>query len=105
VLEARKDLEKLGVAALGISRDAPPTQKKFKEKEGLDYPLLSDPDAAVATAYGVWGEKTMYGKKVMGITRSSFLLDGEGKILGVWYGLKPEETAPKAMEVLVPEGS
>jgi len=105
VLEARKDLEKLGVSALGISRDALPVQKRFKEKEGLDYPLLSDPNAAVAAAYGVWGEKTLYGKKVLGITRSSFLVDGEGKILGAWYGVKPEETAAKALEVLRPAGT
>jgi len=100
VLEARKNLERLGVSVLGISRDAPAVQKKFKEKEGLSYPLLSDPDAAVAGSWGVWGEKTMYGKKVMGITRSSFLIDADGTILEAWYGIRPEETAAKALDFL-----
>lgn len=105
MLEARRELERRGVAVLGISRDAPAAQKKFSEREELDYPLLSDPDAAVAAAWGVWGEKTMYGKKGMGITRSAFLIDEEGRILGAWYGVKPEDTASRVLEMIGAEGS
>lgn len=88
------------MAVIGISPDTPTTQKKFDDKNKLGFALLSDPDHAVAEKYGVWGEKTMYGKKVKGITRSSFLIDEDGKMLGVWYKIKPDETVPKALEVL-----
>jgi peroxiredoxin Q/BCP len=100
IRDARTKLAELGVAALGISPDKPSTQKKFDGKYGLGFPLLSDPDHVAAQAYGAWGEKTMYGKKSMGIIRSSFLLDENGKILGVWYKVKPEDTVPLARKVL-----
>jgi len=90
----------LNVAVAGVSRDAPATQKKFDDKNQLGFPLLSDPDHGVAEKYGVWGEKTMYGKKVEGITRSSFLIDEEGRLIGAWYKISPEDTVPKALEVL-----
>ena len=88
------------MAVVGISPDPPEKQKKFAEKYKLNFPLLSDPEHKAARAYGVWGEKTMYGKKVMGITRSSFLIDEQGKIFQAWYKIKPEETAPKALQAL-----
>jgi thioredoxin-dependent peroxiredoxin len=100
IRDARTELAELGVAALGISPDKPSTQKKFDGKYGLGFPLLSDPDHGAAQAYGAWGEKTMYGKKSMGIIRSSFLLDENGKILGVWYKVKPDDTVPLARKVL-----
>ena len=90
----------MNVAVAGVSRDAPATQKKFDDKNQLGFPLLSDPDHGVAEKYGVWGEKTMYGKKVEGITRSSFLIDEEGRLIGAWYKISPEDTVPKALEVL-----
>jgi peroxiredoxin Q/BCP len=68
------------VAVLGISRDAPAAQAKWKEKYDLPFPLLSDPDHAVHEAYGVWGEKVMYGKKVMGTVRTTFVVGADGKI-------------------------
>ncbi|MFB0505564.1 MAG: thioredoxin-dependent thiol peroxidase [Thermodesulfobacteriota bacterium] len=100
VRDARSDLDPMGVAAVGISPDAPNQQKKFDEKYGLGFPLLCDTDHAVAGAYGVWGEKSMYGKKYEGIIRSSFLIDEEGKILQAWYKVSPKDTVPKAREAL-----
>jgi peroxiredoxin Q/BCP len=74
--------------------------KKFDEKHSLGFPLLSDPDHQAAEAYGAWGEKTMYGKKVQGIIRSSFLIDEKGKIVRAWYRISPADTVPKVLEVL-----
>jgi peroxiredoxin Q/BCP len=100
VRDAEPDLTVAGVAAVGISPDKPEQQKKFDEKHGLNFPLLSDPDHSVAEAYGVWGEKKMYGKTYMGIIRSSFLVDEKGKIVDAWYKVKPADTVPKAKEAL-----
>ena len=100
IRDARTELEELGVAALGISRDKPDIQKKFDGKYGLGFPLLSDPEHAAALAYGAWGEKTMYGKKTEGIIRSSFLVGEDGRILGAWYKVKPEDTVPLARKAL-----
>jgi len=100
VRDAKDDLTDMGVAALGISPDKPQQQKKFDGKYDLGFPLLSDTDHAVADAYGVWGEKSMYGKKYEGIIRSSFLIDEEGKILQAWYKVSPKDTVPKAREAL-----
>jgi len=100
VRDARGDLDPMGVAAVGISPDTPGQQKKFDEKYGLGFPLLSDADHAVADAYGVWGEKSMYGKKYEGIIRSSFLIGEDGKLLQAWYKVSPKDTVPKACEAL-----
>ena len=100
VRDAQNDFSALGVAALGISPDAPEQQKKFDDKYDLGFPLLSDADHKVADAYGVWGEKSMYGKKYEGIIRSSFLIDEDGKILQAWYKVSPKDTVPKAREAL-----
>jgi peroxiredoxin Q/BCP len=100
VKDARGDLDPLGVTAVGVSPDTPGQQKKFDEKYGLGFPLLSDIDHAVADAYGVWGEKSMYGKKYEGIIRSSFLIGEDGKILQAWYKVSPKDTVPKAQEAL-----
>lgn len=100
VRDAAGELEQLGVARLGLSPDQPERQRKFDDKYSLGFPLLSDADHAVAEAYGAWGEKTMYGKTNMGIIRSSFLVDEEGKLAGAWYKVKPEATVPNAVEAL-----
>jgi peroxiredoxin Q/BCP len=100
VRDARGELESRGVVALGISPDAPEAQAKFDGKYELGFPLLSDPDKSVATAYGAYGEKTSYGRTTMGIIRSSFLVGEDGRILRSWYGVKPDETVPKALEAL-----
>ena len=100
VRDAREELAALGLAVVGLSPDPPPKQKQFDDKYGLTFPLLADTERQTAQAYGAWGEKNMYGKKVEGIIRSSFLIDGKGTILQAWYKVSPEATVPKAKEAL-----
>ncbi|MHC4190907.1 MAG: thioredoxin-dependent thiol peroxidase [Planctomycetota bacterium] len=100
VRDSFKDLGKLGVAAIGISPDDPAKQKTFDVKYTLGFPLLSDPDHKVATSYGAWGKKSMYGKTYDGIIRSSFVVDEKGKILQVSYKVKPLETVPNVTKAL-----
>ncbi|MGZ4126042.1 MAG: thioredoxin-dependent thiol peroxidase [Actinomycetota bacterium] len=100
VRDHRQDLAGLDVDVLGISPDQPDDQAAFDRKYSLGFPLLSDPDHAVAEAWGVWGEKTAYGKTSMGIIRSSFLVGPDGRIERAWYGVKPEDTVPKALDAL-----
>jgi len=69
-----------GFAVLGLSPDKPEKLAKFRERDGLTFPLLSDPDKEVLKAYGAFGEKTMYGKTIVGVLRSTFVVDAEGKI-------------------------
>lgn len=88
------------VAAVGISPDKPKAQQAFDARYGLGFPLLSDPDHAVADAWGTWGEKSLYGKKYMGIVRSSFLIDEEGRVVQAWYKVSPGDTMPKALAAL-----
>ena len=83
-----RDFNSLNAVVLGISRDKPKTHDKFKEKYGLTFPLLSDEDGSVCAAYGTWVEKSMYGKKYFGIERSTFLIDKEGIIRGIWRKVK-----------------
>lgn len=80
-------------AIVGISPDPPKKQARFDTKYGLGFPLLADQDHAVAEAYGVWAEKSMYGKKYMGIVRSAFLVDEEGRVAEAWYKVSPKDTA------------
>jgi peroxiredoxin Q/BCP len=100
VRDSLEEFDDLGVTAVGISPDEPERQKKFDGKYDLGFPLLSDPDHKTAKAYGVWGQKSLYGRKFMGIIRSSFLIDGKGKILNAWYKVSPKDTVPKAMATL-----
>lgn len=81
-------LKSAGYTVIGISRDAPAKLEKFAEKEGLNFTLLSDPDHAVHGAYGVWGEKSLYGKTVVGVIRSTFVLDESGTITLPLYNVK-----------------
>jgi peroxiredoxin Q/BCP len=87
-------------AVVGISPDPPAKQAKFDQKYGLTFPLLADEDHAVAEAYGVWGEKSMYGKKYMGIIRSAFLINPAGKLEEVWYKVSPADTPKKLLAAL-----
>ncbi len=77
-------LKKLGAKVLGVSPDDTASHGKFRDKFNLNFPLLADPDHKVADKYGAWREKNMYGKKSMGIQRSTYLIDAEGKIAKVW---------------------
>jgi thioredoxin-dependent peroxiredoxin len=85
---------------LGISPDLPAKQQKFDTKYTLGFPLLSDPDHAVAEAYGVWGEKKNYGKVYMGIERSAFLIGPDGTIRKAWYKISPKDTPVKLLDAL-----
>ena len=93
-------LSGLGIAAAGISPDKPDKLKKFQEKYGLNFPLLSDPEHKTADEYGTWGKKSMYGKEYEGIIRSSFLLDEQGKVIRAWYKVSPKDTVPFAKQAL-----
>ena len=94
VSESLAALGAAGVDAVGISPDKPAAQKKFDDTYGLGFPLLADEDHAVAEAFQVWGEKSMYGKTYMGIVRSAFLVDERGMLEGVWYKVSPKDTVP-----------
>ncbi|MEV6100922.1 thioredoxin-dependent thiol peroxidase [Nocardia sp. NPDC051981] len=82
------DLEGAGLEVVGISPDKPAKLAKFRDNEQLTFPLLSDPDKEVLSAYGAFGEKMMYGKKVTGVIRSTFLVDENGKIEVAQYNVK-----------------
>lgn len=100
IRDSRQPLKSAALETVGISPDPPSAQKRFDQKYGLGYPLLSDPDHAAADDYGVWGEKESFGKKSLGIIRSSFLVDGQGRVVQAWYKVKPEDTVPRALEAL-----
>ena len=87
-------------AILGISPDAPDKQATFDEKYSLGYPLLADTEHKVADAYGVWGEKKLYGRAFMGIIRSAFLIDEKGKVEQAWYKISPKDTPIKLLKAL-----
>ncbi|MET4103665.1 peroxiredoxin Q/BCP [Roseovarius sp. MBR-78] len=82
------EFEAAGVTVMGISKDSVASHEKFRDKHALAVPLLSDAEGTVCEDYGVWKEKSMYGKKFMGIERSTFLIDGEGRIARVWRKVK-----------------
>src|SRR3954447_25663511 len=85
---------------LGISPDKPAKQAKFDDKYSLGFPLLADEDHAVAEAYEAWREKSLYGKKYLGIIRSAFVVDEKGKLLGVFPKVSPKDTVKKVKSVL-----
>ena len=85
---------------LGISPDAPEKLAKFDSKYTLGFPLLSDPDHAVAEAWDTWGEKSLYGRKYMGVIRSAFLVDEKGRIEQAWYKISPKDTPKKFLAAL-----
>lgn len=92
--DALPDLKEAGVAVIGISPDEVAQQKKFDDRYGLGFALLSDSDHRIAEAYGVWGEKKLYGKVYRGVVRSAFLIDASGRIAAAGYGISPKETVP-----------
>jgi thioredoxin-dependent peroxiredoxin len=86
--DRRADLARLGATLLGISPDDVDSHQRFRHKFSLNFPLLSDPQHKVAEKYGAWREKNMYGKKVMGIQRSTFVIDPQGRVTRVWRNVK-----------------
>jgi thioredoxin-dependent peroxiredoxin len=98
--DAYKKIEKTGAAILGISPDTSKAQKKFEEKFDLCFPLLADADKTVCNAYDVIKEKNMYGKKVMGVARTTFIIGPDGKIKHIFHKVKPEGHAAEVLESL-----
>ena len=91
-----------GVTVLGISPDGAAKHQRFRQKYGLKFPLLSDPEHKVMEAYGAWGEKTLYGKKSVGVIRSTFLVDERGVITRAWYNVRADGHAAKVLELVKP---
>jgi len=85
---AKKKFDAAGVTVIGVSKDSLNSHEKFRTKHKLKISLASDPDIEAANAYGVWGEKTLYGRKYMGMERATFLVDGKGVIRQVWRKVK-----------------
>jgi thioredoxin-dependent peroxiredoxin len=88
------------VPVVGVSPDDAASHQRFRSKFGLRFTLLSDPDHAVAERYGAWGERNRYGRTIVGILRSTFLIDEEGKIERAWYNVKADGHAAKVLEEL-----
>jgi len=95
-----QELEKLGAKVFGVSPDDVSSHVKFKDKFRLNFPLLADPDHKVAEKFGAWREKNMYGKKFMGIVRSTFLIDEGGVIRRVWKSVKVDGHDAAVIEAL-----
>ncbi len=93
----KPEFERAGATVVGVSADAVAAQDKFKAKHGLTVPLASDPDRNMIEAYGVWVEKTMYGKTFMGIERATFLVGTDGRIAKVWHKVKVEGHAEEVL--------
>ena len=93
--------KKKNTVIYGVSRDSIESHVKFTDKYNLPFPLLSDPDHKLAEAYGAWGEKNMYGKKTMGIIRSTFVIDEDGKIGKIYKNVKVDGHAEKVLENLM----
>lgn len=89
---------------LGVSRDSASSHTKFRTKHGLPFTLLVDADHAVAERYGAWREKTLYGKKSMGIVRSTFVIDADGRVAKVFRSVKPDGHAEQVLEALAALG-
>lgn len=98
--DALPELEAKGVRVLGVSPDEAESHRKFKAKYRLNFPLLSDPDHAVADAYGAWGRKKMYGREYEGILRSTFVIDTDGTVERVYRRVRPAGHAREVVEAL-----
>jgi len=98
--DAMPDFEHLGVKVVGVSPDSLASHEKFAKKHGLNFTLASDPDHKVAESYGVWVEKSMYGKKYMGIERSTFVIDGKGVVRAAFHKVKVPGHVQEVKEAL-----
>jgi peroxiredoxin Q/BCP len=98
--DLKKELKKMGATVLGVSADTVESHVKFRDKYELNFPLLADIDHKVAEKYGAWREKNMYGKKSMGIQRSTFLIDATGKVAKVWKRVSVDGHDQQVLEAL-----
>ncbi|QBD82674.1 thioredoxin-dependent thiol peroxidase [Ktedonosporobacter rubrisoli] len=97
--DANHLMQQKGIVVLGISTDGVESHKKFAEKYGLPFTLLSDTDTTVSQLYGVYGEKNLYGRKFMGVSRATFLIDQEGVVRKIWPRVKPDAHAQEVLTV------
>ena len=100
VRDHRSDYEGTGARVVGVSPDTVAAQRKFADKYGLDFTLLADENHEVADLYGVWGEKKMYGKTYMGVSRETFLIDAEGKVVKIFPKVSPKTHDEVVLEAL-----
>jgi thioredoxin-dependent peroxiredoxin len=100
IRDSYDDFEQRGAVVLGVSPDEESSHVKFKQKYGLPFTLLADPDHEVAEQYGVWGERKYMGKTYMGVERSTFLIDEDGRIAKVMRRVKPDTHAERVLEAL-----
>ena len=100
VRDHRSDYEGTGARVVGVSPDTVRAQRKFADKYGLDFTLLADENHEVADLYGVWGEKKMYGKTYMGVSRETFLIDSEGKVVKIFPKVSPKTHDEVVLEAL-----
>jgi peroxiredoxin Q/BCP len=98
--DSQAALKKKGVVVLGVSGDSLASHEKFKAKYKLNFPLLSDPDKAVAKKYGAWGEKVLYGKKTVGMIRSTFVIDKDGVVRKVFPRVKVDGHSDQVLEAV-----
>lgn len=98
--DAQSELQALGAKVLGVSPDGTASHAKFRDKYALNFPLLADEDHQVAEKYGAWREKNMYGKKSMGIQRSTYLIDADGKVAQVWKKVSVDGHDQQVLEAL-----
>jgi thioredoxin-dependent peroxiredoxin len=103
--DSLNELNEAGLDVIAISPDKPEKLAKFRDNEKLTFPLLSDPDRKVLTAWGTYGEKTMYGKTVQGVIRSTFVVDEKGKIEAAQYNVKASHTATNIQKIIARVGS
>jgi peroxiredoxin Q/BCP len=99
--DRRAEFEELGAVVLGVSTDSIASHGRFREKHGLNFPLLADADHRVAEKYGAWCEKTMYGRKTHGIVRSTFLIGASGKVVKVWKQVKVDGHDDEVLDAVV----
>ena len=95
-----EEFKKLGAVVLGVSADSSASHAKFRDKYSLNFPLLADESHSVSESYGAWREKNMYGKKSMGIQRSTYLIDAEGKVAKVWKKVSVDGHDAQVLEAL-----
>ncbi len=98
--DANREMQKRGIVVLGVSTDSIASHQKFAEKYGLAFPLLSDSDAHIAQLYRVYKEKSMFGKKYMGVSRETFLIDKEGVVRKIWHTVKPDGHASEVLQAV-----